>query len=249
MNDSPLRRDPPRGLPPYAVRRSARARRARLTYDPRHGLTVVVPERFDAAQAASLVEASLGWIERARERLGEHRSDPAVDGPFPRRVRLAALGEEWSVDYEPAPRPVRVRAVAPERLRVLGGTVGPSGDAHRALQAWVARRAAQTLAPEVRALAAEIGAERRLARVAIRAQKSRWGSCSARGTVSLNRSLLFLPRDLCHLVLAHEACHLRELNHSPAFWSLLVTLVPQARTLRRDLAVAWRHVPTWADDS
>lgn len=236
-----------RPLPDYAVRPSPRARRARLTYDPRRGLTVVIPQRFDRSRVAALVEANLPWIERTRARLGEAPRDPVVEGPFPRRLVLAALGETWELDYAPAPRPVRVRAVAPSQLRVFGGTVGPANEVHAALQAWLARRAAAALTPAVRSLATELGVGEKLVRVSIRAQRSRWGSCSARGTISLNRSLLFLPPELCRLVLLHEACHLRELSHSPRFWQLLESHEPDAGTLRRALRDAWRHVPAWAE--
>ena len=74
---------------------------------------------------------------------------------------------------------------------------------------------------------------------------ARWASCSASGTISLNRSLLFLPAALVDYVLLHELCHLRELNHSPRFWKLLEAAMPGSSALRVEMRGAWRFVPSW----
>lgn len=58
-------------------------------------------------------------------------------------------------------------------------------------------------------------------RVAIRDQRRRWGSCSSRGNLNFNYRLIFLPDHLFDYIIIHELCHLREMNHGPAFWSLV----------------------------
>jgi len=69
----------------------------------------------------------------------------------------------------------------------------------------------------------------------IRDQRSRWGSCNSRGTISLNRRCALLPVELQDYVYLHELCHLQHMNHSPAFWHLLEQLMPDARQRRREL--------------
>ena len=64
------------------------------------------------------------------------------------------------------------------------------------------------------------------ARVTIKDMRSRWGSCSRKGNLNFNYRLLFLPPELVDYVVVHELCHLREMNHSRAFWWLVAETIP-----------------------
>ncbi len=124
---------------------------------------------------------------------------------------------------------------------------GPVNDEERckaALRRWLARRARDTLEPWLTALAVDTGLT--FKRVTIRSQRTRWGSCSPHGVISLNRKLLFLPRELVRYVLIHELCHTRELNHSARFWSCLRQLEPDTDALHGRMRDAWKSVPGWA---
>ncbi len=74
-------------------------------------------------------------------------------------------------------------------------------------------------------------------RIEIRDQRTRWGSCSTRGTLSFNWRLVLAPYDVLDYVVVHELCHLREPNHSHRFWRLVETRRPAWRE-HRD----WLHV-------
>ena len=69
-------------------------------------------------------------------------------------------------------------------------------------------------------------------RVAVRDQRSRWGSCSTAGTLSFNWRLVLAPAGVLDYVVAHEVCHLRECNHSHRFWALLEAIRPGYREHR-----------------
>ncbi len=71
--------------------------------------------------------------------------------------------------------------------------------------------------------------------ISIRAQKSRWGSCSQKGNLSFNYKIAILPPHLIDYIIVHELCHLRELNHSKRFWDLVARSVPNHTALRKEL--------------
>ena len=79
----------------------------------------------------------------------------------------------------------------------------------------------------------------------VRLQRTRWGSCSSQGNISLNASALFLERRVARYLLIHELCHLYSLNHSRRFWNCVERYEPDYRRLDRELANAWTEVPLW----
>jgi len=70
-------------------------------------------------------------------------------------------------------------------------------------------------------------------KIAIRNQSSRWGSCSANKNLNFNYKIALLPRKYMDYIIAHELCHLREMNHSPHFWKLVEQKVPDYKELRK----------------
>lgn len=70
-------------------------------------------------------------------------------------------------------------------------------------------------------------------RITVRDQKTRWGSCSSKGTLSFNWRLMLAPPAVLDYVVVHELCHLTHMNHSPAFWQAVEEVCPDYRALRR----------------
>lgn len=235
------------GLPPYTLRVSAKAKHVRLTVSARDGLVVVVPKGW-RGNAEKIVAERLDWVATALARVAEKSALLAAgaEALLPDRVELRAFGEELPVEYRasgvPGTGSVRVRET--EGMLVVAGDIDDADACLAALIRWLDRASRARLLPMLAELASEAGLPYASARV--RHQKTRWGSCSARKTISLNRNLVFLPEHLARSVMLHELAHTRVLDHSPRFWAELQKYDPLAITHRRELRHGNDYVPPWA---
>lgn len=239
----------------YAVRTSSRARRASIRVSHRGAVEVVVPRGFDTHRVPAFVNAHADWIERrvarAQRECASLEPEPA-DGR-PSRIELRAVRQEWGVRYLPSAASritVTERSSGESHQRHELRLTGPVHDTmacREALRRWLQRSGRRYLEPRLDSLAAQHDFE--FERVTVRLQKSRWGSCSSRGTISLNAKCLFLPPELVDHLLLHELCHTVHPNHSANFHALLEQHSPRARDLRTQLREGWKYVPTWAEES
>ena len=85
-------------------------------------------------------------------------------------------------------------------------------------------------------------------RISIKAQKTRWGSCSSKNNINLNYKLVFLPPEHMHYIMMHELAHTFHLNHSAQYWKTLSTLLPKARELDGTMREAAKAVPIWLEN-
>jgi predicted metal-dependent hydrolase len=127
----------------------------------------------------------------------------------------------------------------------LNGNVGSRKGCLMLLRLWMQAQGRLYLVPWTRKISLETGLS--VQTLQIRGQKTRWGSCSSKGTISLNYKLLFLPPHLVQYIIIHELCHTVHLNHSPNFWSFLATLEPACRALDAEMKGAGRLVPRWVN--
>jgi len=72
----------------------------------------------------------------------------------------------------------------------------------------------------------------KVGRISVKNQKSRWGSCSSKGNLNFNFSLVNLPLELADYIVVHELCHIKELNHGKKFWELVAVAMPDYKTRR-----------------
>ena len=227
----------------WTVRVSRRARRLSVRVYPGGRVEVVVPPGASAAMVQRFVGAHRDWIDRRVNDLSTC-STVATD-THPTRIELPAIGRNYSVCYAESRRASAHVAAAADELRVFCRPGDVRGSAI-ALRNWLFDLAEFELARELARTAAIGRFEYR--RLQVRCQRTRWGSCSVSGTISLNVCVLFQPADVMRYLLVHELSHTRQMNHSRRFWALVESLEPDYRRLDRELSRGWQRVPGWMFD-
>lgn len=224
----------------WAFRESHRARRLTVRVFHSGRVEVVVPSRTSRMMVERFIERHRLWIESKRAEARKHATPPQ---PFPPPVlELVGTGESWRIHVAGGAGRLRLKVVAPGLLSLTGNTEDARG-VQNVLRRWLVIRAIETLGPLLEACAKEM--ELPYQRLAVRRQRTRWGSCSSRGTISLNCCLLFQRPEVVRYLLIHELAHVRHMNHSARFWNLVAQYCPDYRPLDRELLDGWRRVPSW----
>lgn len=232
-------------LPSFTVRISPRAKRLLLKVSPLGQIEVVAPRRVDPMAIQVFVQSHHQWLRRTLACLeAERRQYHADEAALPSRIELRALGESWSLEVMQNPDTGSGRSSLIIRDGKLLIRAAGHDAAIRALRAWLQAYAKRCFAPWLREISFEMGLPFRS--LSVRVQKSRWGSCSHLGAISLNRNLLFLPPHLVRHVMLHELCHTVHLNHSGRYWRLVRRHEPCYEAHERELRHGDRYIPAWA---
>src|SRR3984957_16789280 len=220
---------------PFAVRVSPRARRLTARVHVGGRVEIVVPVGVNAHAVRDFVQRFTPWIDR---KVAAMRCFVAPMEAVPPSIQFALTGEYLHVEW------CRAAVCRLEQLSDRIIVQAPDDAAARVLlQGWLKSAAQERLPPQMLKLAAEL--KYSVSRVSIRCQRTRWGSCSTRGTVSLNCSLVFLRPDVVRYLFIHELAHTKHMNHSASFWPLVEKIEPDYRRLDRELLAGWRTVPAW----
>lgn len=246
----------------YTLKRSRRRRSIGLRIDDR-GLTVSVPLRASEKWLHSVLQDKAHWVVEKLDGWQQRKPPETcwVDGES-----IVFLGEQLTLRVRQslfaappillreasgvgggAMRPFPHQRASPRRVMAApaqrrGGELwvfvaNDSQTAHieRAVMHWYQQEAERLYAERVVQYAALLNVMPRAVRLS--SAKTQWGCCTARGTVHLNRQLIKLPLRLIDYVVVHELAHLREMNHSAAFWCVVETVCPDYIGLRGELKV------------
>jgi hypothetical protein len=221
------------------VRISRRARRLSMRVFPGGRVEVVVPPGVGIPAIQRFVVQHRDWAERRAREFA--LLAPQATERRPRRVEFALTGRTWQVEYEAAGRS-SVQDADDGLLRVRG----PDHSDRRVSQVllrWLYAVAERELGARLASLSREIAID--YSQLGLRRQRTRWGSCSTRGAISLNVCLMFQRPEVVRYLMVHELCHRRHMNHSDRFWRLVESFEPQWRALDAELLKGWRNVPGW----
>ena len=233
----------------YSIRLSKRARYLRLTVSLAHGVTVVIPAHMSKRQVEQLVPDFIrekqSWIQSTMARLQVQQSNILTleNCQLPDTVYLKALDITFSIHYFPVSgQAVRVLQKQ-EKLLAVTGDLADRLSVFKALQQFFKSYARGPLKSWLDKTAEESGLSYN--RLTVRAQKTRWGSCSSRRNINLNYRLLFLDEMLVDYILMHELVHTQYMNHSKDFWQALEDLMPDARARDKAVNKAGKQLPGW----
>jgi predicted metal-dependent hydrolase len=208
---------------PLAVIRNHRARRYLLRLRPDGSVRLTIPRRGSVPEGRRFAERNTEWLGRQLERLLAH----------PVRPKQWLVGTEILFRGEPVKLEASVNGES-GMIRFGGEAVIVKDhltDMRPAIEEHLRRLAAKELPPRV--LEYAVLHQLPVRRISVRNQKSRWGSCSRRGTISLNWRLIKTPPFVRDYILIHEIMHLREMNHSSRFWREVERACPDYKTAER----------------
>jgi predicted metal-dependent hydrolase len=222
----------------WSVRTSRRARRLSVRVYPGGRVEVVAPAGASPVIVQRFIGEHRQWID---DRVQAFAGLVPADTQLPVTIDLPAIGRQFAVSYIERAGRVRVQQQGEQVV-----VIGPIADRHAiaiALRRWLGELAMTELGVRLNQVAAQT--QLVYSRVQIRRQRTRWGSCAASGTISLNVCLLFQDPAVVRYLLVHELCHTKQMNHSIRFWSLVALHEPNYRSLDRALLGGWQQVPWW----
>jgi predicted metal-dependent hydrolase len=220
----------------YQLKR-ARRRSIGFVVGP-EGLRVSAPRWVTQADIDQALRQKSDWILRKlleqRERASRAQAARMVwiDG-----AQLAYLGAQVQLQLTPTQPGVRWLE-AEQRLTIGLPLSADEAQIRAAAQAWLQRRARAVFEPRCQHFAAALGVQ--MTQLRLSSARTRWGSASANGTIRLNWRLIHFTPAVIDYVVAHELAHLREMNHSPRFWEVVRSVLPdfeQARDRLREQAI------------
>jgi predicted metal-dependent hydrolase len=209
----------------YTIRHSKRAKYISLRIIPDSGLEVVLPQGYNESDALKFIKKNKAWLNKHADYLDEAsiaKEKQRYD--LIKEINLKCIDQKFAIRYlKMQTNRITLRMPLSDVL-IISGNVNDARCCQPQLDKWLKQMAKLHLIPFLKQLSNETGLIYNSANVRI--QRTRWGSCSAKGDISLNARLLYHPREVVRYVLIHELCHLKELNHSARFWKLVEKLEP-----------------------
>ena len=211
-------------LPDYVTVSRRKVKWARIQVQPSGDVTIIVPSMLSASDIYSVYENKQAWIENKRAKALERQCNSSL--PLEDN-ELLLFGREYQVMIEPRHKRHALVDHEAQTIHYAKNLLDK-----KLQQLWYRDFAKQYLSLRLVQLAQQHNFE--FNRLFIREQKTRWGSCSSRGNISLNWKLIKAPVAVSDYVILHELVHTEIMNHSAAFWLRVEGLVPDYK-----VAKAW----------
>ncbi len=223
----------------FAVDRSSRRRNITIEIQP-EGLAVVkAPLRVADREIEKVVRDNARWVLTKLAEESQSTKPGTTKRQFVHGEVLLYLGNEYKLMVIAATTQFPVgevklenHAIAVSAFLELAET-DPTSSVREPLQQWYVQQAGSHFQQRATHFAGLFGVD--VKQVLVRDQKRRWGSCNANGVLRFCYRLIMAPPAVVDYVVAHEVCHLLEMNHSPAYWDTLGSVMPDYKARRHEL--------------
>jgi predicted metal-dependent hydrolase len=189
---------------------------------------VVVPRRSGVDDLAQLIESKQSWIIKNIYRY-DVGTIPLLAEHVDSGDRVPYLGQDYTLRFNDKGHS-KCNVVLDNDMLLIEGKCD-NGTAAIVLKRWLYNQASVYLPS--RAMGLAVSMDSKYNRIFIRGQRSRWGSCSALGNISLNWKLIMFPPRIIDYVIVHELAHLKVMGHSKDFWDVLAAHCPDWQSCRQ----------------
>lgn len=225
---------------PYHLVSSPRAKYLRVKLSSKGELSVVIPKGVSTRHAHDFLKSRSEWVEKHLQNLPSEKNEVPPDN-----LVLSLLDETWEIQYQATVKDdldinTHLVELVDRQLEISGNTKDLLM-IQQVIEIWCKQKAKPIFNTMLEGIAEEFGFHYN--RLSVRAQKTRWGSCSSHKNINLNCKLLFFPSEVVRYVMIHELCHTIEMNHSSRFWSLVEECDPLYKTHRNLLKQLARKTP------
>ncbi len=204
----------------YQVRFSKKARYLRLQINPSTGLEVVLPSGCKKEEAEKFIFKKKDWILKHLKTVSLFEDFTYLGNKININQRYNLFLNKHKINFK-------------KNILLIESPSGSKEDLNVIYNAWL-KHLAKSYLPE-RTLGLAQKNKFTFNQLRIRNQKTRWGSCSTSGNISLNYRLMKYRKEVIDYVIAHELCHLNEMNHSKKFWKLVERIIPDYKLLKKEL--------------
>ena len=213
----------------YKLKPSKRAKYIRIKLSNTGELSVTLPHRSSAKQAHYFIQSKSAWIEKHLARI-----PPKKCKSIPTTLDLKLLGECWAIriDSNTGEGP-SLEVDNHSKILYFSGELEQVEIFDTLLEQWLKKKAKGIFTSMMEDLAEKHGFHYK--RLSIRAQKTRWGSCSSSKNINLNCKLLYMSEKVVKYVMIHGLSHTVQMNHSNKFWRIVEDCDPNYQEHRKEL--------------
>ena len=196
-----------------------------LIIQPNGDLIIRAPKRAKKREINALVKKHADWIVKKQ---AEALKKQAAFAPhqFIEGEEFFFLGKSYALQYTGAKK--SILRLWGEKLQIANSA---QEKAEFVIEKWYKKEARQIFTKRVNFYAEKYGFEYN--KLKLSSAKRRWGSCSSIGNINLTWRLVMMPQEIIDYVIVHELCHLREQNHSRAFWAQVEAILPDYKKRRK----------------